>query len=135
MAAQGTLSLVIFIKSVSQSSYSFASSFSRNSFTWVMRLYLIRSYCQSGVWRSNSGVGACVRVSNTNTGSGSLHSTSTCPANYIMTGLACKTTDTGGDSVQYDAMPRVIAQNSVTCSRIGAGSTVVITSTSICCPF
>lgn len=52
MAAQGTLSLVIFIKSVSQSSYSFASSFSRNSFTWVMRLYLIRSYCQSGRWRT-----------------------------------------------------------------------------------
>jgi len=90
--------------------------------------------CQSGVWRANSGIGACGRVENVNSGSGSIHSTSTCPAGYAMTGLACRTTDTSGDSVQYDATPRVITDSSVTCSRIGAGSSVIITSTAICCP-
>jgi len=89
--------------------------------------------CQSGRWQTNKGVGACTRVSASNRGSGTIRAASSCPAGTRMTGLACQTTDTGGESVQYDAMPSLNGE-SLTCSRIGAGSSVIVTSTVICCP-
>lgn len=72
-------------------------------------------------------------MTGTDSGSGNLYATSTCPTGRIMTGLACRSSDSGGDSIQYDANPSSITNSSVTCSRIGAGSSAVITSIAICC--
>lgn len=89
--------------------------------------------CESGTWQAGGGISSCTRVTGTDSGSGDLYATATCPAGRLLTGVACRSADSSNNTIQYDANPKNINNTSLTCSREGAGGSAVITATAICC--